>query len=102
MLGDGLRQIKSEIRDKEDDCKAPWSGASLSFENCLVGKIYFWNNPKILCDKHWLIFIYLVNVFILASTALCLKHILVKAVPISLVAPVKQKCNQFKIQIISA
>lgn len=30
---------------------------------------------------------YLVNDFIRVSTALCLKHILVSAVPISLVAP---------------
>lgn len=32
--------------------------------------------------------IYLLNVFSLASTALCLKQILVKTVPISFVAPV--------------
>lgn len=38
---------------------------------------------------------YLENVFILASTALWRRHILVNAVPISLVAPIKIKLNRF-------
>lgn len=39
------------------------------------------------CDLENLSVTYLVNVFILDSTALCLRHIRVNAVPISLVAP---------------
>lgn len=43
---------------------------------------------------------YLVNVFSLASNALCLRHILVRAVPISFVAPEINKQPQINFLIL--